>query len=140
MAAASDANEGLDHLERLPRRLFTLYLPLGVFLFVLLFPFYWMTTTTFKPDDELYDYAANDPQWYIRYAAISALYDIRESWNQNAEAIGQTLSSLNSGDASYNALKQQLQQRKDAMNEIERRIGEMKKHETNDMLKAIMND
>ena len=34
-----------------------------VFLFVLLFPFYWMTTTTFKPDDELYDYARFNPFW-----------------------------------------------------------------------------
>ena len=41
----------------------TLYLPLAVFLFVLLFPFYWMTTTTFKPDDELYDYARFNPFW-----------------------------------------------------------------------------
>ena len=63
MAVTGDATEGMDHLERLPRRLFTLYLPLGVFLFVLLFPFYWMTTTTFKPDDELYDYARFNPFW-----------------------------------------------------------------------------
>jgi len=63
MAASADATEGLDHLERLPRRVFTLYLPLAVFLFVLLFPFYWMTTTTFKPDNELYDYARFNPFW-----------------------------------------------------------------------------
>ena len=63
MAVSSDTTEGLDHLERLPRRLFTLYLPLGVLVFVLLFPFYWMTTTTFKPDDELYDYARFNPFW-----------------------------------------------------------------------------
>ena len=61
--AASDASEGMDYLERLPRRLVTLYLPLAVFLFVLLFPFYWMTTTTFKPDDELYDYKRFNPFW-----------------------------------------------------------------------------
>ena len=53
----------MDYLESLPRRLFTLYLPLIVFLFVLLFPFYWMTTTTFKPDDELYDYKRFNPFW-----------------------------------------------------------------------------
>ncbi|HEY1887896.1 MAG TPA: carbohydrate ABC transporter permease [Roseiarcus sp.] len=63
MARSSDASEGMDYLERLPRRLVTLYLPLGVFLFVLLFPFYWMTTTTFKPDDELYDYKRFNPFW-----------------------------------------------------------------------------
>jgi multiple sugar transport system permease protein len=63
MAESGDASEGMDYLESLPRRLFTLYLPLIVFLFVLLFPFYWMTTTTFKPDDELYDYARFNPFW-----------------------------------------------------------------------------
>jgi multiple sugar transport system permease protein len=63
MAKSGDASEGMDYLESLPRRLFTLYLPLIVFLFVLLFPFYWMTTTTFKPDDELYDYKRFNPFW-----------------------------------------------------------------------------
>ncbi len=63
MAETGDASEGMDYLESVPRRLFTLYLPLSVFLFVLLFPFYWMTTTTFKPDDELYDYKRFNPFW-----------------------------------------------------------------------------
>src|SRR5450432_963934 len=61
--AKQGAPEGMEYLERLPRRVVTLYLPLAVFLFVLLFPFYWMTTTTFKPDDELYDYARFNPFW-----------------------------------------------------------------------------
>src|SRR5437763_14103165 len=30
------------------------YIPLGVFVFVLLFPFYWMVVTTVRPDNELY--------------------------------------------------------------------------------------
>ncbi len=55
----------MDYLERLPRRVFTLYLPLAVFIFVLLFPFYWMTTTTFKPDEELYDYTHFNPFWIV---------------------------------------------------------------------------
>ena len=59
--AKQGAQEGMDYLERLPRRVVTLYLPLGIFVFVLLFPFYWMTTTTFKPDAELYDYAHFNP-------------------------------------------------------------------------------
>ncbi|MGO8799902.1 MAG: carbohydrate ABC transporter permease, partial [Roseiarcus sp.] len=63
--AKQGAPEGMDYLERLPRRLFTLYLPLAVFIFVLLFPFYWMTTTTFKPDEELYDYARFNPFWIV---------------------------------------------------------------------------
>jgi multiple sugar transport system permease protein len=57
--------EGMAYLERLPRRVVTLYVPLGILLFVLLFPFYWMATTTFKPDDELYDYARFNPFWVV---------------------------------------------------------------------------
>jgi multiple sugar transport system permease protein len=61
----SAASEGMDYLERLPRRVVTLYLPLALLLFVLLFPFYWMATTTFKPDGELYDYARFNPFWVV---------------------------------------------------------------------------
>ena len=43
------------------RRAFTVYLPLAVFVFVLLFPFYWMTITAFKSNGELLDYQHNNP-------------------------------------------------------------------------------
>ena len=36
------------------RRWVYFYLPLGVFIFSLLFPFYWMLVTAFRPDAELY--------------------------------------------------------------------------------------
>src|SRR3974390_912073 len=36
------------------RRWVFFYIPLGVFVFVLLFPFYWMMVTTVRPDSELY--------------------------------------------------------------------------------------
>ena len=49
-----------------PRRLMTVYLPLALFVFVLLFPFYWMTITTFKPNAELYDYKNFNPFWVVR--------------------------------------------------------------------------
>jgi multiple sugar transport system permease protein len=51
--AAADDSVGMSYLESLPRRLVTVYLPLFVFVFVLLFPFYWMTTTALKPNAEL---------------------------------------------------------------------------------------
>ena len=54
--------EGMGYLESLPRRVVTLYLPLGVFLFVLLFPFYWMATTSLKPNAELLSREGN-PFW-----------------------------------------------------------------------------
>ena len=42
----------------------TLYVPLLCFLVVLLFPFYWMTMTSFKPDAELISRDAN-PFWIV---------------------------------------------------------------------------
>jgi len=56
--------QGMGYLESLPRRVVTLYLPLGVFLFVLLFPFYWMVVTSFKPNEELISRAGN-PFWIV---------------------------------------------------------------------------
>ncbi len=53
---------GMNYLESLPRRVVTLYLPLGVFVFVLLFPFYWMATTALKPNAELLSREGN-PFW-----------------------------------------------------------------------------
>jgi len=55
-------SQGMNYLMSLPRRVFTIYLPLGAFLFVLLFPFYWMTMTAFKPDAELLSHEGN-PFW-----------------------------------------------------------------------------
>lgn len=43
------------------RRMVTIYLPLAVFVIVLLFPFYWMAITSFKPNAELYDYKKFNP-------------------------------------------------------------------------------
>jgi multiple sugar transport system permease protein len=56
--------QGMSYLDRLPRRTVVVYLPLAVFTFVLLFPFYWMATTTFKPDAELLSRDAN-PFWIV---------------------------------------------------------------------------
>ena len=52
---AADHSEGMSYLESLPRRLVTLYLPLGLIMLVLLFPFYWMALTAIKPDEQLLD-------------------------------------------------------------------------------------
>ncbi|MBU6507128.1 MAG: carbohydrate ABC transporter permease [Alphaproteobacteria bacterium] len=65
MVARAENGRGARFLGVMPRRLVTLYLPLGVLLFVLLFPFYWMVVTTFKPDTELYDYAHFNPFWVV---------------------------------------------------------------------------
>ena len=55
---------GMSFLESTPRKLVTVYLPLLIFLFVLLFPFYWMGITAFKPNNELLSRDGN-PFWII---------------------------------------------------------------------------
>ncbi len=45
------------------KRVVTLYIPLALFVIVLLFPFYWMAITALKPDYEMYDYAKFSPFW-----------------------------------------------------------------------------
>ncbi len=49
--------------ESRTRRWVVLYLPLACFVIILLFPFYWMTLTAFKPNAELYDYGTHNPLW-----------------------------------------------------------------------------
>jgi multiple sugar transport system permease protein len=56
---------GMSYLDTVPRKLVTVYLPLLVFLIVLLFPFYWMAITSVKPDAELLSREGN-PFWVIR--------------------------------------------------------------------------
>lgn len=54
---------GVIQWESLPRRLVTIWLPLACFIFVLLFPFYWMTVTTLKSNEELYNFREFNPLW-----------------------------------------------------------------------------
>ena len=61
--STADHSEGMSYLHSLPRRLVTLYLPLSLILFVLLFPFYWMALTAVKPDNQLLDFNTYSPFW-----------------------------------------------------------------------------
>ncbi|GHC83516.1 sugar ABC transporter permease [Pseudorhodoferax aquiterrae] len=66
--AASNADVdtvGMSYLDSIPRKAVTVYLPLLVFLIVLLFPFYWMVITSIKPDAELLSREGN-PFWVVK--------------------------------------------------------------------------
>jgi multiple sugar transport system permease protein len=63
-ADAEDDRAGMGYLDSVPRKLVTVYLPLVLFLIVLLFPFYWMTITSLKPNNELLSREGN-PFWVI---------------------------------------------------------------------------
>ena len=54
--------QGMNYLVSPRRRVVTVYAPLAVFLFVLLFPFYWMAMTACKPNAELLAREGN-PFW-----------------------------------------------------------------------------
>ena len=60
-SAAAPA-QSLDWDSR-ARRMVFIYLPLACFVLILLFPFYWMSITAFKPNAELYNYKQYSPFW-----------------------------------------------------------------------------
>jgi multiple sugar transport system permease protein len=62
-AVNTGERQGAISWESLPRRIVTIYTPLVIFMIVLLFPFYWMTITTFKSNEELYNYKDFNPFW-----------------------------------------------------------------------------
>ena len=55
--------QGVIEWGSIPRRIVTIWLPLALFVLVLLFPFYWMTVTTFKSNAELYNFKEYNPLW-----------------------------------------------------------------------------
>ena len=55
----------MAYLSTLPRRVVTIYIPLAVFVIVLLFPFYWMAITSVKPNRELLDFDVGNPFWVV---------------------------------------------------------------------------
>jgi len=63
-STASTDTVGMSYLDTPSRKVVTIYLPLVVFLIVLLFPFYWMAITSVKPDNELLSRTGN-PFWVI---------------------------------------------------------------------------
>jgi len=60
---AAEVTDGMAYLETLPRKVVVVYIPLAIFLFMLLFPFYWMTITSFKTNEELYAYRGLSALW-----------------------------------------------------------------------------
>ncbi|SHN87779.1 carbohydrate ABC transporter permease [Bradyrhizobium erythrophlei] len=97
---ASDDSEGMSYLESLPRRVVTLYIPLGLILIILLFPFYWMALTSIKPDEQLIDMNTYNPFWvvhptlkHINKLLFETQYP-RWLWNTMYVAVGATMLSI----------------------------------------------
>ena len=96
----TDNQEGMSYLNRLPRRIVLVYLPMAVFVFVLLFPFYWMAITAVKPNSQLTDYENYSPFWVVSPTLDHIKYLLFETsypgwlWNTMLVAVGSTVLSL----------------------------------------------
>ncbi len=95
-----DDAEGMSYLSYLPRRIVVIYLPLAIFVFVLLFPFYWMAITAIKPNSQLTDYENYSPFWvvgptleHINYLLFQTSYP-GWLWNTILVSVASTFLSL----------------------------------------------
>jgi multiple sugar transport system permease protein len=106
-ASTTDAPELLSWDSR-ARRVVVLYVPLICFVIILLFPFYWMVMTAFKPNAELYDLRNHNPFW-ITSPTLDHIYHLLFNtaypswlWNTMMIAVASTfLSLLSSTLAAY---------------------------------------
>ena len=99
-AVLTDNVVGMGYLNSLPRRVVLLYLPMAVFVFVLLFPVYWMAITAIKPNSQLTDYQNYSPFWVVGPTLDHIKYLLFETsypgwlWNTMLVAVGSTILSL----------------------------------------------
>lgn len=96
----SHTSDGMSYLDSPLRRLVTIYLPLAVFIVVLLFPFYWMAITSVKPNHQLTDYNNYSPFWvveptldHIKYLLFQTSYP-NWFWNTIVISVAATFLSL----------------------------------------------
>jgi multiple sugar transport system permease protein len=99
-SSTGDHSEGMSYLQTLPKRVVIIYLPLAIILVVLLFPFYWMTLTAIKPDEQLLDLDRYSPFWtwnptfkHIYKLLFETQYP-RWLWNTMLVAVGATVLSI----------------------------------------------
>src|SRR5215831_17367055 len=98
-ASATSAPETMSWDSR-ARRMVMIYLPLACFVLILLFPFYWMAITAFKPNAELMNFKEHNPFWitsptlaHIKHLLFDTAYPL---WLKTTMlvAIGSTFLSL----------------------------------------------
>ena len=91
---------GMDYLERLPRKVVTVYIPLAIIVFVLLFPFYWMGVSTFKTNEELHAYKGLQSLWVYEPTLENLRYLLWETdyprwvWNTMLITVTSTFLSI----------------------------------------------
>ena len=99
-SSVTDNSTGMSYLDSLPKRLITVVLPLLIFVFVLLFPFYWMAITAIKPNYQLTDYTNYSPLWVVEPTLEHIKYLLFETsypgwlWNTMLISVCATFISL----------------------------------------------
>ncbi|MCC0042569.1 MAG: carbohydrate ABC transporter permease [Rhodobiaceae bacterium] len=101
IAKEEAANQsGMDYLMSLPQRVVRVYIPLTIIVFVLLFPFYWMTITAIKPNEQLVDLNTVNPYLVVRptfdhiYNLLFNTPYLHWMWNTMWIALASTVLSL----------------------------------------------
>jgi multiple sugar transport system permease protein len=90
----------MEFLDTRGQRLVTLWLPLGIIMLVLLFPFYWMALTAVKPDAQLLDMETYSPFWTWEptfkhfYKLLFESHYPLWLWNTMYVAVGATVLSI----------------------------------------------
>jgi multiple sugar transport system permease protein len=99
-AGAATAAPEMMSWDSRTRRMITIYLPLAVFVFILLFPFYWMSLTSIKPNGELLDMKNHNPFWvtsptldHIKHLLFNTAYPTW-LWTTMLIAVASTFLSL----------------------------------------------
>ena len=98
--APTDDIVGMEQYNTLSRRIVVVYLPLALFVFVLLFPFYWMAITAIKPNHQLTNYTDYSPFWvvgptleHIKYLFLETSYP-GWLWNTVLVSVASTFIAL----------------------------------------------
>ncbi len=99
-AKSSDNDAGMAYLMTRRRKFVTVYIPLSIIVFILLFPFYWMTTTALKPNTELLDMDSKHPLWVAEPTFDHVVHVLWETdyptwmWNTMLVSVVATMLSL----------------------------------------------
>jgi multiple sugar transport system permease protein len=97
---SSGEDAGMDYLQSIPRRVVVVYIPLIAFLFILLFPFYFMGTVSLKSNEELHAYRGLEAFWihdptleHIKHLLFETEYP-RWLWNTMLVTVSSTFLSV----------------------------------------------
>lgn len=91
---------GMTYLESIPRKVVVVYLPLAIFVFVLLFPFYWMGITSVKTTEELHAHRGLSALWVYEPTLENYYYLLTETeypswlWNTMFVTVTSTFLSI----------------------------------------------